>query len=310
MVAAALTAAQSASAVEIPDGVFNLDYYPVEKLELICHRDWDLQTCALPTDFQEELENSKKEFFSGAEERSKFLSALQKEALDAADLYRDRAGKCAGKSKILVTIYEEARQEVLKSDYLSELKVAQDANGPTSEAHAQFQKLSDLGAKYEATRQLPLSERAEVRAALLEEYKIALNLIQRFWNIATYPSDNYPRLRPTIRPIAESSTVDPGASLSTIANYHLIPADTQSADVYINLLNDRKLLEALVFDSTGRENPIRIDEKEAGFFERPKLRYDAASRTLTHRYRYNRDGDLMPSTKPIKLVLKELLGVK
>jgi hypothetical protein len=279
----------------------------------VCARDSEIESCVPPADFEEQVEISRKEFFSGAETRSKVLMALQKEALDTAELYGTRASKYAGKSKILVSIYDEARQEILKSDYLSELKVALEANSSSSEAHSQFQKLSQLVAQYEAARKLPLAERKEVRAKLLEEYNIAHNLIQRFWTFATHPSENIPRLRPTVVPVAESSRIDLPETLALTNYYLLIPQDIEApytSTAAINLIEDRKFLEALVLDSNGRENPVRIDEKKAGVFERLKLDYDAASRTVTHRYSYSRNGRVKPSTKAMRIHLKEFLGVK
>jgi hypothetical protein len=303
-------AAQNARAVEIPDGLFFSDKDPVANLDLLCSRDWAISTCTLPPDFREELATAKNEFFADADARTKVLVALRQEALDAAELYGNRSTKYVGKSRILTALYDEARQEILKSDYLIELQMEIDANGPSSEAHAQFQKLAEIGEQYEESAKLPISERRKVRDELLHAYNQAQDLIRRYWNFATTPSENFPRLKPTARPVADSSNLNSNASLALVAGYRLVPADNWLSNGHIILATDRKLLEAMVLDSSGRENPIRLDEKELGFFGKLQLSYDAASRTVTHRYRYDTSGKITSLKMSLKDHLRAFLGVK
>jgi hypothetical protein len=303
-------AAQNASAVEIPDGLFFSEKDPVANLDLICSRDWDTATCTLPPDFREELAAAKNEFFADADARTKVLMALRQEALDAAELFGNRSSRYIGKSKLLTALHDEARQEILKSDYLIELQMEIDANGPSSEAHAQFQKLAEIGEQYDEAAKLPISARRKVRDELLQSYNLAQGLIRRYWNFATTPSENFPRLKPTARPVADSSLLNSNASLALVAGYRLIPADNWLSNGNIILATDRKLLEAMVLDSSGRENPIRLDEKELGFFGKLQLSYDAASRTLTHRYRYDSSGKITSLKMSLKDHLKAFLGVK
>ncbi len=304
-----LAASQSASAVEIPDGVF-YDQNPAVKLDLICSRDWDIQSCTLAPDFREQFDEAKKGFFGKSEDRARVLTALRQEALDSAELYKARSSKYVGKSKILTSLYDEAQREILKSDYLIELNAAIDANAPSSEAHEQFQKIEELANQFEAASQLPVSERRKVRAELLEKYNAAQDRLLTLWTVVNSPTENFPRLNPKVRPVADSSVLNSNASLELVVGYRLVPDDTDYSEGHIILGTDRKLLEAMVLDSNGRENPIRLDEKELGLFGSTQLSYDAAKRTLTHRYRYDSNRITSLKGKSLKDHLKAFLGVK
>ncbi len=123
------------------------------------------------------------------------------------------------------------------------------------------------------------------------------------------PAENYPRLNPSILPVAESSNLNSNASRAMVAGYRLLPSDDWLSNGNIILSTDQKLLEVMVLDSTGSENPISLDEKELNLIGRMKLSYDATLRTVTHRYRYSREGRILSlDGKTFKDHLSDFLG--